>query len=138
MVGDRFFSDTFNELHIMMNESLENRHLPRTYIQEYYNVRDFAKTGELGNSISRIRNVVIEAINDNDRLPCFLLVFIDKDIIRDTNVFASDAVKCVRDVTDWITRQINILIRCKRLELIEHKPGAIYCKDPVIIYVKML
>ena len=62
----------------------------------------------------------------------------DKDLIRDIDVFVQDSVNCLRETTEWITRQINILVHRKRLELIERKPGSIYCEDPIIIYVKMV
>ena len=121
-----------------MNEAQGNRNLPKPYVQEFYNVLDYHNTSQPGNAISRILGSVTTAMNKRHRLPRFLLVIIDKDVIEDINIFQSDAVAALRDSINWLTRQIHIAIKRKRLELMERKPGTIYGQDPSIIYVRMI
>ena len=121
-----------------MNEALENSKLMKPYIQEYYNVLDYSRASETGRVPSKIYNALVDAIDQRHRLPRFILIIIDNDIIRDINVFSKHAVKYINDSVNWLTRNINNLIKRKRLALMDKKPGAIYGSDPTVIYVCMV
>ena len=42
-------------------------------------------------------------------------------------------------ILNWLTRKIDIAVRCKRCQINEKKPGAIGSqKDPTIIYIDMI
>ena len=85
-----------------------------------------------------IINSFIEALNEHDRLPRYLIIVPDKDLISDINVFEFGASKVVSDVLQWMLKEINMFIRWKRLELLDKKPGAIADDDPMVILVRML
>ena len=116
IIGDRFLSRNINSLQITMNEARENPKLPQPYIQEYYNVKPYFQTSR-DRVPARILNSLVDVINERQRLLRFLLVILDKDLLHDMNVCEEDIVKSIRQVTQWIVRQINITIRRARLQL---------------------
>ena len=139
VLGDRFLKSVFNEYRVKINECKENKKMPRPYIQEYYNVLPY--TTESSNdvpAISRIWNALGDAIIERKRLPRFLLVVIDKDIISDHDVFDEHIVATIQESVDWIIHQISITIKRHRLNLMDKRPGAIYGTDPTVIFVRMI
>ena len=88
---------------------------------------------------ARILNSLIDGLNENNRLPRFLLIALDKDVIGDLKMFDFGVSKNLLALVNWLTRQIDIVIRHKKLQISEKKPGALGSKeDPVIIYINML
>ena len=72
------------------------------------------------------------------RLPRYLLVVPDKDLLEDIDVNDTEAKKQLAKIVNWLTRQINIAVCRKKLQVSEKKPGAVCSDDPTIIYVTMI
>ena len=87
---------------------------------------------------TRIVNSVIKVVNSKNSLPHFLVVLVDKDLISEVDVFSEDAPEVIRAATNWMAKQINIIIHQKKVELLDKKPGALYAGDPVIIFTRMI
>ena len=67
-------------------------------------------------------------------------MLLDLDIIQEFDL-RGDELNPAKDfakVLNWLAKQINIIIRHKRMMLSEHKPGAVYGKHPTIIFVKVV
>ena len=152
-IGDKFLKDIFGSFQQDINASQMNkreRDVVQPYLDEYYNVR-----GNIESSIpqryatGRIINNVIEALNQKQpqrhRLPRFLVIMPDKDLINDLENLNVDeegdnkeVFKEIAYLVNYLTRQIDIIVRRKRLQISEKKPGAICADDPIVIYVTML
>ena len=122
----------------MINEAIENKKMYQPYLHEYYNIQKFEKCDTDNTVLARILNASNEALNDNHKLPRFLLIVIDDDIIRSLNVFEKTIVKDIRQAVDYLVKHINYQIRRKCLDLLAVKPGAIYVTYPTVIYVCMI
>ena len=120
----------------MMNEANMNHEAPQLYMNEYYNMLPFIRTGE-SNCIARIINSLIDALNERRRLPRFLLVILDHDIIDDADPFKVD-LQFMQRVINWLLKQIDLLIKRRRLEITEKRPGTIFTSDPKVIFAKMI
>ena len=82
-------------------------------------------------------NDLIDAVNmKNSRLPRYLIVVIDRDILNDIDLTDVDALKMIPILINWFVKQINTVIQRKRVDLLETKPGAA-CSTS-IIFVRML
>ena len=138
IIGDNFLDDYCNTLESMITEANENRKLLQPYMNEYYNIKRFTDPVCVDRSVACIVNLLIDGLNQRHKLPCFLIVIINTDIIADFNIFKSNIIKSVQQTTEWLVKQINIQVRRKRLELIALKPGTIYRNDPSIIFVRMI
>ena len=102
MIGDSFLQDAYNSLQNTINAAQENRQLTKLYIQEFYNISNFANPIPQECKIANIINGLITAVNEKHKLPRFLLVIIDKDILEDINVFNPDAIQAIRAAVDWV------------------------------------
>ena len=143
-LGDAFLRQNYSALQDMMNSrdlakknknkrNKEENMLPPMYLQEYYNPRgyyppasDFKTT-----ATSRVINQLDDALNQKDRqrLPRFLVIMLDGDLIRDVkDVKEKYFAKNLAEIVNWLTRQIDITVRRKRMQLAEKHPGAL-CGD---------
>ena len=104
---------------------------------EYYNIFNFNERSS-PNAISNILNSTIDALNKRDCLPRLLVVVLDKEIIETLNFFDFGATRELAALVNWLTRQIDITIWHKRLQITEKKPGAVNINDPLIIFTTMI
>ena len=65
---------------------------------------------------------------------------LDKDLIDEINVWEPEAAvnKAFQVVTQWLAKQINLLIKRKRIYIPDKNPGAVFGEDPRVIFVKMI
>ena len=112
----------------------------KLYLFEYYNVLPFFDEGPAGeeNVITRTYNTLVETLNSRHALPRFLVIALDKDIIADVDVFDWDADILIETAVNWLVKKIELVIRRKRSDLLEKKPGGIYTGDPKIIFIRMV
>ena len=139
-LGDQFLKHSYNVFVELNDKAIANeqQRQPRPYLFEYYNIIPFYERGLASDkSMIRIVNSLVEALCHN-RLPRFLVVIIDKDLSNDLDVFDEDVVTIQHMAINWLVCQIHMLVRRKRAELLEKKPGAIFTGDPVIIFTRMI
>ena len=88
--------------------------------------------------MTRIVNNLIEAIRERKRLPKYLVVIPDKDLLLDINTSDEDVAEILQDHVRWVVRQIDTTINRNVSNFLEKKPGALTGYIPTTIYVKML
>ena len=89
---------------------------------------------------ARILNALMEAINSRPRLPRFLVIIMDFDIMKDFD-FDDNLLKPYKDfykVLHWLFRQVNLVLRRKKLLISDCRLGAMYGDHPTVIAVKLL
>ena len=140
ILGYRFLQSLTNEFDAMLEEAKRDKKKLPPYIQDYFNVKFFAdvKASALDKSITRILNSLTEAVNERNRLPKFLLVIIDKDMLSILDLFAFDANKAILETTSWLVKQIYTIVRRRRISITDKKLGAVFADDPKIIFVRMM
>ena len=85
-----------------------------------------------------ILNSVIGALNVIEgRVPKHLIIIPDQNLIDDLDLYDYGVYKALAAIVNWLTQQIDICVRRKHLQILERKPGAIFGKEPTIIYVQM-
>ena len=89
----------------MRKTAIANR-TPPPYLYDYYNVFAYVPAHSLGatRTIARTFNVVVEGLNNKKCLPRFLIVVVDKDIIKDVNIFEYGASKAIVKNVEWLVR----------------------------------
>ena len=115
----------------------------RPYLDEYYNVhfyQNLASCGDKSSFLARISNALNDAVNERQRLPRHLIVIIDVDLMADFNLADENLIpeKEFKKAITWLTKDLDLTIKCRRRYLTDKKPGAIYGEHPKIIYVKTL
>ena len=106
---------------------------------QYYNVVNAYKTTSgVSKAVARILNALIHTINAEQKLPRFLVIILDKDLLSDINVFDGYAARAITNSVDWLVKQIHVVISQKKSELLVKRPGAVFTGDPKIIFIHML
>ena len=139
IVGDSFLQGIYSTLQKMQEQAKANLKM-QPYIYEYYNIMAFWNSPTLQGLrvIARVLNSFIEALNKGCRLPWFLLVVLDKDIIEGVRSFNFGTAKEILDNIKWLVKQIDVMIDCKRLKITQLKLGAVYSTDPKIVLITMI
>ena len=77
-------------------------------------------------------------LNEKQRLPKFLVIVLDKDLIACTKAFGSGATYIIGSSLHYIIKQVDQLIdRCK-LDLFDKKPGALFEEYPQVVWVRIM
>ena len=149
LLGDTFLSSAFNTYLDIKQEMLKSNteqegasehNPPLLFMQDYFNIKPcYSNFQSFRLASTRAINTLMEAVNQkNANLPRYLIVIMDKDFIPDMNL----GVVMDRDentlLLDWFMRQIHTIVRRKRIDLYDRKPGAISGVNTKIIFVKML
>lgn len=104
-------------------------------MQGFYPLRSDVKT----NGTARILNAVLDALNTEERLPRFLILALDMDIIADFKILDAGFKKGISAVINFRMQQIEISIRRKKSQIGDKKLGAIGMEaDPMVIYIDMI
>ena len=140
ILGDEFLKNADNELKSLKQSALkEKQDSPPLYMIDFYNVHAIYNTAALVQfAATRMLNALTEKINQVHILPKFLIVVPDKDILYDIDLFAPNATQLMYELTRWFVRQINTIIRRKRVDLLAKKPGALLGYSTTIIFVRMI
>ena len=140
-IGDQFLKQTFNAYTVIQEEARKNNKTTCPYLQEYYNVDAFFEMalGDVKTVTGRVVNTLIDTLNRKQKLPRFLVVVLNKDIINDIDVSDNDVAReMIKSTTNWIVKQFEIILHRKRAELLDKKPGAVYTGDPIVIFTHMI
>ena len=138
---DDFLKEYFNTYQsICTNARAKNSDIAMPYMKEFFNVDAYFRqmSGGVKHTIARAVNSLISAMNERERLPTYIVMLFNKDIIRDVDIMAQNAHHVLQDIVHWLLRQIQNLTRRKYLELQNKKPGAINAGGPTIIHVRMI
>ena len=141
VVGDLFLNKLDGKLQEFENAYKLDRKSgkPTLYLMDCYNLKMFKPQNDtISPAILRVSNALMEGINGNDRLPKYIIVVIDYDIIIDLNVFDYGAHKALKLHVDWIVNEFDVRTRRKKFQILEKKPGAVNDDHPTIIYVTMI
>ena len=88
--------------------------------------------------MSRVINALIEELNKKDtRLPKYLVVVLDKDIIYEVDSDMDQAHNILGHITFWLVNQINLILWRKCTALMDKKPGMV-SRPTTIMFVWML
>ena len=130
--------DSFNHFQADLNEVNLNKHLAQPYLNDFYNVLPFSRDTPDVQVVTRVVNSMIEVINRTKRLPRFLIVMLDKDLISEIDIFSKYAIKTLKENVNWLAKQIGIYLRRKRIDILTKKPGATFVEDSTVIFIRMM
>ena len=139
IVGDEALSGLENEFKTVRHAGEKDDEVIPLYMNEYFNVKIFVQSKTSAEFAStRIINALIQVTNGkNARLPKYLIVMPDKNILEDFSDPENLKTKTLQMSVDWFVRQINSTIKRKKLDLYDKKPGAV-SGTTQILFVHML
>ena len=81
---------------------------------------------------------LVQALNDNQRLPKYIIMFPDKDILTSLHKNNINAALVMGSTIHYLIKQIDSLLSRRTQQLEVRKPGALLPEETKIIWVRML
>ena len=137
-LGDWFLKDVFPTLQAIRHGSTVQRR-PPPYLYDMFNVFYFF-TSPLtfgNNTLLRINNAFIEALNRREHLLKYIIVMLDQDLIDMINRFDFGITIQLERAIRWLSTQFERQLNAQKEQLWTMKPGAIPKSDTKIIWVEM-
>ena len=104
IIGHCFLRDIIGEYESNKLQAAANStSAPKLYIDEYYNVHEFHGPNMVGVWLASvcIINNLIRAIEERRTLPKLLIVIMDRDGLRDMNVFEDTVPTIIHELIRW-------------------------------------
>ena len=109
--GDEFITRSFGEY-------VQHKHRPvdtkdKYHMSKYYKLKVFANSKFLSNDqlmLSRLRNLLITAINKDILLPKAILVVLDDDIIHDCNYEGIEVSVTYYRTLQWLIKEYHRIV----------------------------
>ena len=138
LIGDNFLADIFPTLQRIKSDTpIKQKQAP--YIYDYYNI--FSWTSPLSDERStpaRILNSFTEGLNKIHRLPKYVLVLSDKDIL-DGLQYNKNLSSNIEYQLSWLVQNISKLITRRCDDLKDKRPGALTTSfEPMVVWVKCI
>ena len=113
----------------------KNKSLP--FLYQMFNVHDF-KPGAAYTGLSRILHATVQAFNDRDRLPKYILMMPDWDIIVSLLKDNIESSYVMGATLHYLIKQVDILIARRCQDILEKKPGTVTDGHPYVVWVRMI
>ena len=89
------------------------------------------------NTMNRILNNVAKGLNERLRLPKYIFVIMDVDILNCINFYDYTMGKTFHRCVQWIVKNVNHLLAIRRDDLKAKKPG-VFHDDPRLIWINVI
>ena len=150
IIGDSFVKDSSCMLKAMKassrlstNQVLANKLrqqivAPKYFMHQNYNIRAYYPGSGISGA-NRIISPLIEALNANQRLPQYIILAPDKDLIANFKNSMMHTSIVMGSTIYYIIQQCEMYIKHRRLDLEDKKPGAkIQADYPIFIWIRMV
>ena len=99
----------------------------KPYIFDRYNVLpQYAMVSNLTQStLARVFNQVVEGLNENDWVPCYMILLPDWDLIEDSKHFGFGCKVVFQDMISWLCKNIEAVLEVRKDDLRKKNKGAI-------------
>ena len=140
LLGDEFLKDIYSEFQKLRFEGQKSHKNIPLYIQDFFNVKDcyHKELGGVPFAMTRMINTLISTIEVCKRIPRYLIVIINMDLIMDIDSLDDQSPIIVPQLVRWFMRQVDMILRRKKVNFLDKKPGALTGLSLKTIYVKML
>ena len=134
LVGDILLAKGLSVLQELKNEAKEESQVPHLY-KEYDVFSFFPAIGDRlhkmgGNPMLRLMNAFTEAINKFDKLPRFIVILFDQELIKHADSKADMIV-----IISSLNKESNKMIDSCKAKLLSKAKSK---ENPTLVYIKML
>ena len=108
IVGDTFLKETSSDLYDLQDKASQKQQ-PVPFIFKYFNVRGFYTNKGVRSGINRLLDPLVEALNKYHKLPKYLLIVPDKDLMSQLNWDNNISIS-IGAAIHYIVKQTDILV----------------------------
>ena len=88
--------------------------------------------------LARINNTLVDKLNNEPRLLCYILILLDQDIVANAKVFDYGVYRTLQDLIKWLLVIINCSIETCKEDIRHKRPGVLTAaSEPRLVWVKM-
>ena len=113
-MGDNFLVSTLHSFQTMRTAARLNWK-PVPYIYEQFNVT-FAyinQTTYIRSTAARILNALIETLNRKNKLPTYIVIVVNKDLLANIGYFQNSITGIIERMVNWLVRKIHRMINIR-------------------------
>ena len=138
IIGDAFLRNIHAALQNMRSEAAVNRK-DDPYLYQFFNVMIFYQksNGKANSALMNIYNSLVEGLNKYARLPRFIIVIPDRDLIIQANHFSFGMNIIIEQQIKWLMKKFERAFQMRRVDLKDKCLGSVG-HEPRIIWVKMI
>ena len=140
VAGDDFLYDTFTSYRAMvLKAKTQKKQAP--FIHDYYDVSfHFTRPlSEVKYVETRIYNTIVEAMNNYERLPKYILILLDKDLIESLKTCDYGAKITMEGAVIWLIERLDKTLYWRKEDIRNKKPGALTGPgEPRLIFVAIV
>ena len=116
---------------------LKRKNLP--YLYQFFNVFGYFQSSVSAvKGLARILNAFIEGLNNRPRLPKYVVMVPDRDLIAATNYYGFGVSLVFKETLTWVIKQMDANIQRRKTQLFDKKPGALFIESLKFIWIKMI
>ena len=126
IVGEGFLRSIYGMLQHLKTEAIAaNESIP--YMYQQIHVHPFYQTsnGTAQGTLHKILNSVIEGLNESNKLPHYILILVDRDIILQLDYFVPGTFFILEQEMKWLTKEIDRCLSGRLDRLRKACPGAV-------------
>ena len=129
LVGDYFLGDILGMLQKMRN----NTTTP-VYMYEHYNVCAYYTNPSNGlrNAYARILNAMIKGLNEHIRLPKFIMIMCDIDVLNTICFFNKGMPVAFEKCISWFIKQVDQSLETRKENMYRKRPGSVSGQTRII------
>ena len=136
ILGDNFAKEASPSLQALKRKSIASK-LPLPYIFQHFNVCEYqAGTGFSG--IAHMIHPLVQALNNHFRLPKYIIMMPDKDILTAFHANNINAALVMGSTIHYLIRQIDTFLERCRHDLESKRLGAIPPFETKVVWIRML
>ena len=138
IIGDQFLKEIIDTLFTLRSKGAAMKPLKIPYLFSEFNVSAYYTTSRISNIINKFLFSFVEGLNTREKLPKYILIVADSDIIKGILCDMGISVM-IGAALHGIIMGIDTYIQRCRIDLLDKKPGAaIGDGHPKIIWIRML
>ena len=138
-IGDAFVTDIYHIFSEMDNTAIAEK-TTRPFAFEYFNVKCYTANpaSKVKEVPARLVNCIIKAMNDRARLPRYIVIIADADIVKFINYFNFGFRRIAEEHLQWMAATIKKEVNSRKDALSEIRKGAVSYREPKLVWVEMI
>ena len=110
------------------------------YLHQQYNVKMYTSDDKFNrdSSIARIFNALVKVLNDNTRIPRFILIIPGRVLFKAISYNGFGISMIMGGCIDWLLANMERVICTKNMDIQQLRTGAVNYFEPKVIWAKMV
>ena len=139
IVGNVFVNEVYHTFSEMDATAVRERS-DRPFIYDFFNVKCYMANplSKITEVPARIANCISKALNDRVRLPNYVLIIPDGDIVKNINYYNYGFRELAEKAIKWMAKEITEKLNSRKEDLAKIRKGAVLSHQPKFVWVEMI